>query len=184
MQIPPSAPVSVWKIIVHTARKGVPGVSQHQIESAVYVLFNPWCPSEFSTETRVAIYYYIFLLRRRSINLTYKTIDSIIFSDDGVYMNDEEQLDEYVLNDNGKVWQGTFKEPKGYQWFFGQFDAIVLPSVMMLLDRASIPHQERASPVKMARSISAIVSVHMVPYCNNILYWRSVYENNEHFIRK
>lgn len=46
MQIPPFAPVSVWKMIVHTARKGVAGVNQHQIDTAVYVLFNPWCPSE------------------------------------------------------------------------------------------------------------------------------------------
>jgi len=73
-------------------------------------------------------------------------------------MNDEEQLDEFVLNDNGKVWQGTYKEPKGYQWFFGQFEAVVLPSIMMLLDRASIPHQDRACHVKITRSISAIVS--------------------------
>lgn len=73
-------------------------------------------------------------------------------------MNDEEQLEEYVLNDAGKVWQGTFKEPKGYQWYFGQFEAVVLPSVMMLLDRSAIPHQDRADPVKMARTISAIVS--------------------------
>lgn len=83
---------------------------------------------------------------------------SIFFLDDIVHMNDEEQLEEYVLNDNGKVWQGTYKEPKGYQWFFGQFEAVVLPSIMMLLDRSSIPHQDRADPVKMARSISAIVS--------------------------
>lgn len=82
----------------------------------------------------------------------------VYFPDDGVYLNDDEQLDEYVLNDNGKVWQGTYKEPKGYQWFFGQFESVVLPSVMMLLDRSSIPHQDRADPVKMARSISAIVS--------------------------
>lgn len=80
------------------------------------------------------------------------------YLEDGVHMNDEEQLEEYVLNDNGKVWQGTFKEPKGYQWFFGQFEAVVLPSVMMLLDRASIPHHDRSDPVKMARCISAIVS--------------------------
>jgi len=73
-------------------------------------------------------------------------------------MNDEEQLNEYVLNDNGKVWQGTYKEPKGYQWFFGQFESVVLPSVMMLIDRSSIPHQDRSDPVKMARCISAIVS--------------------------
>lgn len=74
-------------------------------------------------------------------------------------MTGEEQLDEYVLNDNGKVWQGTYKEPKGYQWFFGQFESVVLPSIMMLLDRSSIPHHDRADPVKMTRTISAIVSM-------------------------
>jgi len=84
--------------------------------------------------------------------------------DDTVYMNDGDQLNEFVLNDNGKLWQGTFKEPKGYQWFFGQFEAVVLPSVMMLLDRASIPHQDRADPVKMARTISAIVSASLIRY--------------------
>lgn len=94
----------------------------------------------------------------------------IYFPDDGVHMNDEEQLDEYVLNDNGKVWQGTYKEPKGYQWFFGQFEPVVLPSIMMLLDRSSIPHQDRADPVKMARSISAIVSFafYTITYHNSL----------------
>lgn len=80
------------------------------------------------------------------------------FPDDGVYMKDEEQLEEYVLNDNGKVWKGTFKNPKEFHWFFGQFDAVVLPSVMMLIERGSIQHKDRFNPVKMARCISAIVS--------------------------
>ncbi|VVC46164.1 Hypothetical protein CINCED_3A010363 [Cinara cedri] len=73
-------------------------------------------------------------------------------------MDDEIKLNEYVLNDDGKVWQGTYKEPKGYQWFFGQFEAVVLPSIMMLLDRASLSHQDRADPVKMSRTISAITN--------------------------
>lgn len=91
-------------------------------------------------------------------NIQVCTHSCVWFPDDGVHMNDEDQLDEYVLNDNGKVWQGTYKEPKGYQWFFGQFESVVLPSIMMLLDRSSIPHHDRADPVKMARCISAIVS--------------------------
>lgn len=74
-------------------------------------------------------------------------------------MDDDNKLNEYVLNDNGKVWQGTYKEPKGYQWFFGQFETVVLPSIMILLDTASLPHQDRADPVKMTRCISAIVSI-------------------------
>lgn len=135
-------------MIVHTARKGLAGVNQHQIETPVYVLFNPWCPSEFFATLFCVL-----------VNQYFNSIlEYLFFTDDGVHMNNEDELEEYVLNDNGKVWQGTFKEPKGYQWFFGQFEAVVLPSVMMLLDRASIPHQDRGQPVKMARCISAIVS--------------------------
>lgn len=73
-------------------------------------------------------------------------------------MKDEEQLEEYVLNDSGKVWKGTHKKPIGFQWFFGQFDAVVLPSVMVLIDRGSISHKDRFNPVKMARCLSAVVS--------------------------
>ncbi|XP_050439553.1 hemocyte protein-glutamine gamma-glutamyltransferase-like [Adelges cooleyi] len=122
VQIPSYAPVAVWKIVLHTARRGAAGVNQHEVQSQVYILFNPWCKN------------------------------------DSVHMNDEDELEEYVLNDNGKVWQGTFKEPRGYQWFYGQFQAAVLPSVMMLLDRAAVPHSERGSPVKMSRCISAITN--------------------------
>lgn len=73
-------------------------------------------------------------------------------------MDDEEQLEEYILNENGKVFQGTFNNPIGHQWYFGQFEVEVLPCIMMLIDRGSIKHQYRSDPVKMARCLSAIVS--------------------------
>ncbi|XP_050530109.1 hemocyte protein-glutamine gamma-glutamyltransferase-like [Daktulosphaira vitifoliae] len=122
VQIPSYAPVSVWKIYLHTAVRNSSGVNQHEIESPIYILFNPWSKNDL------------------------------------VYMSHEEQIEEYVLNDNGKVWQGTLKEPKGHQWFFGQYEPAVLPSVMILLDRAFIPHSERGNPVKLCRSISAITN--------------------------
>lgn len=102
-------------------------------------------------------------------NIQVYTHSHVCFPDDIVHMNDDEQLEEYVLNDNGKVWQGTYKEPKGYQWFFGQFESVVLPSIMMLLDRSSIPHHDRADPVKMTRSISAIVSYSFLHNYHNFL---------------
>lgn len=77
---------------------------------------------------------------------------------DAVYMCDEAELNEYVLNDTGKVWMGSFKEPKGRRWVFGQYDDIVLPSVMYLLELSQLPYSDRGNPVHLTRAISAIIN--------------------------
>lgn len=77
---------------------------------------------------------------------------------DGVYMENEEDLKEYVLNETGKIWCGTFKNPKGKRWIFGQFDDVVLPAACLLLEKSGLPHSERGSPVMITRAISAVVS--------------------------
>lgn len=76
---------------------------------------------------------------------------------DGVYMENEEELNEYILNESGKIWCGTFKNPTGKPWIFGQFDDIVLPAAMLLMEKSGLPHEERRSPVYVARAISALV---------------------------
>lgn len=116
-------------------------------------------------------------------------IHIFLFIADAVYMCDEAELNEYVLNDTGmcflpwlvfhlmkynidlnykialvgKVWMGSFKEPKGRRWVFGQYDDIVLPTVMYLLELSQLPHSDRGNPVHLTRAISAIVSIsHLV----------------------
>lgn len=78
--------------------------------------------------------------------------------DDQTYWADLDLLQEYVLNDIGKVWVGPIKTTRGKPWFYGQFDAVVLPAVMFMLDRAEIPFHHRGDPVKVARVISRIVN--------------------------
>ncbi|KPJ09521.1 Hemocyte protein-glutamine gamma-glutamyltransferase [Papilio machaon] len=78
--------------------------------------------------------------------------------DDQTYMEDTDLLQEYVLNDVGKVWVGPIKTTRGKPWFYGQFDAAVLPACMFMLDRAEMPFHQRGDPVKMARVISRIVN--------------------------
>ncbi|GBP63544.1 Hemocyte protein-glutamine gamma-glutamyltransferase [Eumeta japonica] len=78
--------------------------------------------------------------------------------DDLTYMEDTNLLQEYVLNDVGKVWVGPLKTTRGKPWFYGQFDAVVLPACMFMLDRAEMPFHQRGDPVKMARVISRIVN--------------------------
>lgn len=77
---------------------------------------------------------------------------------DDVYMAKESDLKEYVLNETGKIWCGTFKTPKGKRWNFGQFDEMTLPAACFLLDKTGIPAEERGSVVKTARGISAIIN--------------------------
>lgn len=77
---------------------------------------------------------------------------------DAVYMCEEKELNEYVLNDTGKVWMGSFRQPKGRRWVFGQFDDIVLPTVMYLLELSDLPHADRGNPIHLTRAISAIIN--------------------------
>lgn len=82
----------------------------------------------------------------------------VLFSEDLVFMEDEQLLDEYVLNDVGKIWVGSWGSARGREWVFGQFDACVLKSCELLLERSGIKANSRGDPVQMCRAISRIVS--------------------------
>lgn len=53
-------------------------------------------------------------------------------------MPEERLLDEYILNDVGKVWVGPWGSSKGREWVFGQFDACVLPAAMLMFERSEL----------------------------------------------
>lgn len=74
-------------------------------------------------------------------------------------MENEEERQEYLLNESGKIWCGTFKKPKGRRWIFGQFDDVVLPAAVFLLEMSRLPHCDRGSPVLITRAISAMVTI-------------------------
>ncbi|XP_022660627.1 hemocyte protein-glutamine gamma-glutamyltransferase-like [Varroa destructor] len=77
--------------------------------------------------------------------------------EDLVFMNDEDWRTEYVLNDYGKVYQGTYNSPVGKSWHFGQFNPIVLPTISYLIELGKITAEELRSPVAMTRRLSALV---------------------------
>lgn len=79
--------------------------------------------------------------------------------EDTVYMEDEVQRNEYVLNENGKVWVGgSYRKPRGRRWVYGQFDDVVLLATTCLLELSRLKHSERGDPVKVSRAISAVVN--------------------------
>lgn len=79
--------------------------------------------------------------------------------EDSVYLDNDEERNEYVMNESGKIWCGSFKKPIGRRWNFGQFDEEVLPAAVFLLEMSRLPHINRGSPVLVTRAISAMVNI-------------------------
>jgi len=86
---------------------------------------------------------------------------SVLVTDDAVYLEDEDLRREFVLNESGKVWMGSARRPEGKRWIFGQFDDVVLPAIMYLLELSRLSHADRGNAVHMVRAISAVVSSDM-----------------------
>ncbi|CAG9856791.1 unnamed protein product [Phyllotreta striolata] len=77
---------------------------------------------------------------------------------DMVYMPQTRLLDEYVLNETGKIWVGPMGTTKGREWIFGQFDTCVLPAIQLMLDNSGLSHASRGDPIKLTRMISKMVN--------------------------
>lgn len=80
--------------------------------------------------------------------------------DDDVYLDDEDTRQEYVLNDVGKIYIGSYTRPTGRKWTYGQFHESVLPTAMQLLDRTRLDVTARGDVVRVARAVSALVNSH------------------------
>merc|ERR1739838_848490 len=77
--------------------------------------------------------------------------------EDPVYMEDDEQRYEYVINDSGKVYTGGYRNVRGRPWIYGQFDDCVLPAACVLLEMSGLPHAERGNPVKVVRALASMI---------------------------
>ncbi|XP_076069414.1 hemocyte protein-glutamine gamma-glutamyltransferase-like isoform X2 [Oratosquilla oratoria] len=78
--------------------------------------------------------------------------------DDSVYLEDEKKRQEFIMNDKGKVYVGAYRRPRGRPWSFAQFEDVVLPVAMYVLEMTRIAHTERGNPIKVVRAISAAIN--------------------------
>ncbi|XP_054283301.1 hemocyte protein-glutamine gamma-glutamyltransferase-like [Macrosteles quadrilineatus] len=72
--------------------------------------------------------------------------------DDGVFL-DGDAREQFVSSDYGRVWTGTHRHPIARPWVFGQYDDVVLPVAMLLLEESSLEHSRRGNIVEVARAI-------------------------------
>ena len=53
---------------------------------------------------------------------------------DSVYLSDEKEREEYVMEDRGLIWRGTTRSSHPCHWNFGQFEENILDTTLQLLE--------------------------------------------------
>uniref|UniRef100_A0A668TBD4 Transglutaminase-like domain-containing protein n=1 Tax=Oreochromis aureus TaxID=47969 RepID=A0A668TBD4_OREAU len=74
--------------------------------------------------------------------------------DDVVYLPDETQLQEYIMNEDGIIYMGTWEYIKSTHWNYGQFEDYVMDICFEVLNNSN----DRFDPVYVSRIIAAMVN--------------------------
>ncbi|KAJ8262588.1 hypothetical protein GJAV_G00168110 [Gymnothorax javanicus] len=79
-------------------------------------------------------------------------------SDDAVFLKDEAERGEYVLEESGILYHGEASDVSARPWNYGQFEYGMLDACLYVMDRAEMPITNRGDPIKVARKASAAIN--------------------------
>nr|CAB3266929.1 protein-glutamine gamma-glutamyltransferase K [Phallusia mammillata] len=77
---------------------------------------------------------------------------------DPVYLGNESWREEYVLNEQGLQFYGNARRIGQMDWYFGQFEAVVMKACLKLLESRAIRYRDHSDPVELSRHMSALVN--------------------------
>ncbi|XP_060749811.1 protein-glutamine gamma-glutamyltransferase K-like [Tachysurus vachellii] len=78
--------------------------------------------------------------------------------DDSVFMDEENERNEYVMNDVGKIYYGNESQIGNRNWNFGQFADGVLAACLFILEKSQALSSGWGDPVNITRVVSAMVN--------------------------
>ncbi|WAR13579.1 TGMH-like protein [Mya arenaria] len=80
--------------------------------------------------------------------------------EDSVYLRDDDgtKLAEYILNETGNIYSGSYRKIASKPWVFGQFSGDVLDCALYLLETSRLRDHARGNPVIIARKLSAMIN--------------------------
>ena len=78
-------------------------------------------------------------------------------SDDQVYIQDEAERKEYILNETGRLYVGSKKRIFSRPWNFGQFERPSLEAALTLLEKCYLATEGHGNPTRLTRALSAMV---------------------------
>uniref|UniRef100_A0A3P8RTM9 Transglutaminase-like domain-containing protein n=1 Tax=Amphiprion percula TaxID=161767 RepID=A0A3P8RTM9_AMPPE len=78
--------------------------------------------------------------------------------EDPVFLPDESERMEYVLNDTGVIYQGSMGAIVTRSWGYGQFEYGILDACIYILDSSRMPIYNRGNIIKVVRKGSAMIN--------------------------
>ncbi|XP_028997206.1 coagulation factor XIII A chain [Betta splendens] len=78
-------------------------------------------------------------------------------ADDAVFLDDEEERKECVMNEMGIIYHGAFDDIAERDWNYGQFNYGVLDACLFILDQSEMPITNRGDPMIVTRQASAML---------------------------
>lgn len=100
-------------------------------------------------------------IKEKTDKVTFHLLFNPWCKDDAVYLPDENQLQEYIMNENGVIYLGSKDAIEALHWSYGQFEDYVMDICFEVLDKSKESHRDterRSDPVYLSRIISDMIN--------------------------